>query len=58
MERHSLFMDWENKYYQIGHTNKSNIQIKWNPHKNSNAVTHRNIKNISKPHMKTQTAPK
>ena len=42
MERHPMFIDWNNSYCSNAHSTQRDIQIQCNPYKNSNDIFHRN----------------
>jgi hypothetical protein len=39
-----MFMDWQNKYCENGYSTKSNLQIQYNSHQNSNVILCKNKK--------------
>ena len=40
MERSPMLIDWKDQYSKNGYLTKSNLQIQWNPHQNSNSILH------------------
>ena len=32
MERHNMFLDWKNQYFQNDYITQSNLQIQYNPY--------------------------
>ena len=41
MEKHTMFMDWKNKYSENEYTIQSNLQIQCNPYQATNDICHR-----------------
>ena len=41
MEKHTVFMDWKNKYSENEYTTQSNLQIQCNPYQTTNGIFHR-----------------
>ena len=50
MERYTMFLDWNNEYYQNAYTNQHNLQIQYNPYQTTNGIFHKaktkNLKNL------------
>ena len=54
MERHSMFLDWENQYCKNGHTTPSNLQIQCNPYQITQDIFHRTRTNNPNIYMEPQ----
>ena len=45
MEKHTVFTDWKNQYFENDYTTQSNLQIQCNPYQVTNGIFQRTITN-------------
>ena len=54
MEKHTVFMDWQNQYSENEYITQSNLLIKCNPYQATNGIFHRTRTNNFTIYMEIQ----
>ena len=57
MERYTMFLDWNNQYYQNDYNTQGNLQIQCDPYQITNGIFHRTRTKNFTIHMETQKTP-